>query len=49
MEKTAFTTLLGLCEFVTMLLGLHGAAVTFQCIINQVLHGREDFTALVVP
>lgn len=36
-EKTAFGTLKSLLHFTTMALGLHGAATTFQCLVDTVL------------
>lgn len=41
-EKTAFFTLLGLYQFKTVTSGLHGAVVTFQYLMDQVLcsHGK---------
>ena len=39
--KTSITTLFGLFEFLKMPFGLHNAAQTFQCFMNQVLQGID--------
>lgn len=43
-EKTAFATLKGLYQFTMMPFELHGAAVTFQRLVDTVLRPCEGFT-----
>ena len=43
--KTAFTTPRGLNQFTVMPFGLCAAPATFQCIMDQLLHGLESFAA----
>ena len=47
-EKRAFATTFGLYEFATMPFGLHGAAATFQCMMDQVPRGTEEFAAALL-
>lgn len=42
---TAFRTPLGLVHFTVLPFGLHGAPATFQCLMDQVLRGCEDWSA----
>ncbi|KAI4901393.1 hypothetical protein NFI96_008728 [Prochilodus magdalenae] len=44
-ELTAFRAPNGLFHFLTMPFGLHGAAATFQRMMDAVLKGTEDFAA----
>lgn len=43
-EKTAFTTLKGLFNFTAMPFGLHGAAITSQCLVDTMLSPCESYT-----
>lgn len=42
-QKSAFTTPLGLFEFLVLPFGLNGALTTFQSLADQFLRGTEDF------
>ncbi|CAM4701753.1 unnamed protein product [Caretta caretta] len=41
--KSAFTTPIGLFEFLVLPLGLKGAPPTLQCLVDQLLRRMEDF------
>ena len=47
-ELTAFRAPTGLFHFTTMPFGLHGAAVTFQRMMDQVLRGAESYAAAYI-
>lgn len=44
-EKTAFTTLFGLHQFVTLPFGLFVAPATFQCLLDRVLQPNQAYAA----
>lgn len=44
-EKTAFLTPFRLYQFTMMTFGLQGTPATFQHLMDQVIHGLEEYTA----
>ena len=46
--KTAFSSLLGLLQFIVMPFGLSGVPATFLIMMDQVLRGTEEFTWMII-